>query len=222
MRIVHRLSEARSAEENRHYPRIDFAGDGFVYTLAERTSPPLPPALPVPGLALGRGYVADGHVVAGPMDFSGKNRAGLADLQRGLCMVVEPDVDCGGPGFALSAADRELLLTAMGQLPRESTNPLYDASEYPDDYVKFLLPGLRRAFPGARLRVYSKVGDAYGFMIENSWVVDEATGRSFFLAVTLYANSDGILNDDRYDYDTVARPFLADLGEAAARALWGG
>jgi hypothetical protein len=30
-------------------------------------------------------------------------------------------------------------------------------------------------------------------------VVDEATGRSFFLAATLYANSDGILNDDRYD-----------------------
>ena len=34
------------------------------------------------------------------------------------------------------------------------------------------------------------------------------------LAATLLSNSDGIFNDDRYDYSTVGFPFLAKLGRA--------
>lgn len=37
----------------------------------------------------------------------------------------------------------------------------------------------------------------------------------------LYTNADGVLNDDEYEYETVADPFLADLGEVVARAVWG-
>ena len=50
---------------------------------------------------------------------------------------------------------------------------------------------------------------------------DRETGRWFFLAATLYTNPDGVLNDDRYEYQEVALPFLADLAEAVARHLWG-
>ncbi|MEM9597193.1 MAG: serine hydrolase, partial [Acidobacteriota bacterium] len=38
--IVHRLSEARSPEEQLRLPRIDLAGDGFVHTLPRRVDPP--------------------------------------------------------------------------------------------------------------------------------------------------------------------------------------
>lgn len=224
-RIVHRLSEPRTVEENRRFPRIDFLGregDGkrVLYTLPERISQPLPPGREVAGLKVGRAHVGpEDRVVEEPLDFAEKNRISLADLQRGLCMVVRPDVDCGGPGFQLSEADRALLLEAMSQLPRESRNPLYDPAEYPDSYVKYLLPGLARVIPPERLRIFNKIGQAYGFTTDNAWVTDTATGRSFFLAATLYANDDGVLNDDQYDYATVALPFLADLGEAAARRL---
>lgn len=221
-RIVHRLDEARSEEENRRFPRIDLVGAGFVHTLPPRQSPPLPPAPPVPGLTAGHAHFAGGELVPEPFDFSGKNRFPLAELQRGLCMVLRPDVDCGGPGFALSPADREVLREAMRQLPRESPNPLYDPAEVPDAYVKFVLPGLRRVIPADRLEVYDKTGQAYGFTTENAWIVDRATGRGFFLAATLYTNADGVLNDDRYEYVEVAEPFLADFGEAVARRLWGG
>jgi hypothetical protein len=37
------------------------------------------------------------------------------------------------------------------------------------------------------------------------------------VTVTIYTNADGILNDDQYEYATVAEPFLADLGEWVAR-----
>ena len=219
-RIVHRLDEARSEEENRRFPRIDFRGEGFAWTLAERTAPPLPPPPPLPGLLAGHAHYAGGELVPAPFDFAGKNRFPLAELQRGLCMVVRPDVDCGGPGFELSDEDRAVLVAAMTELPRESANPRYDPAEVPDGYVKFALPGVRRVLPAERVAVLDKTGQAYGFTTENAWIVDRATGRGFFLAATLSTNDDGVLNDDLYEYDEVALPFLADLAEAAARHLW--
>jgi beta-lactamase family protein len=220
-RIVHRLSELRSAEENRHYPRIDLAGNGFLHTLPERSSEPLAPPPPMPGLEVGSAYLADDQRIEGPMDFSAKNRISLLELQRGLCKLARPDVDCGpGEPYALGGGDRALLLEAMSLLPRESTNPVYDAAEYPDGYVKFLLPGLRRALDGRGFTLYDKSGQAYGFTTENAYVVDDAGGKAFFLAATIYTNSDGVLNDDAYDYAGLALPFLADLAEAAVRWLW--
>ena len=220
VRIVHRLSEPHTAEENLRLPQIDFVGKGFEHSLPERTDEPLPPAPALPGLLVGTASLDnDGRRSEGPMDFAAKNRAPLAVLQRALCMVVQPDVDCGGPGFNLGEADRELLLRAMRRLPRESVNPRLDRAEHPDAYVKFLLPGLRRVIPAERLRLYDKSGQAYGFTLDNAWVVDAGTGKSFFLAVALYTNSDGVLNDDLYDYEAVALPALADAAEAVARGL---
>lgn len=220
-RIVHRLDEFRSPEDQLRLPRIDFVGDGFRHSLPPRTSRPELPPQPPGELLLGRAHWSDGRIVPGPKDFAEKNRFSLADLQRGLCMTLRADADCGGRGFGLTEAERGFLREAMGQLPRESKNPVYDPEEYPDNWVKFLLPGLRRVIPPERLRVYGKTGRAYGTSVENSFVVDEKTGRSFFLAATLYTNENGVVGDDEYEYETVADPFLADLGEVVARSLWG-
>jgi hypothetical protein len=217
VRIVHRLSEPRSAEENLRLPRIDLVGDGFVHTLPARSAAALPPPPPLRGLRIGRAYLAPEGRIERPMDFTGKNRAPLVALQRALCMVLLPEVDCGGRGFALTAADRALLRQAMGELPRESADPRLDPAEHPDEEVDFLLSGLRRVYPAERLRVYGKSGQAYGFTLDNAWVESGAAGERFFLAAALYANADGVLNDDVYEYETVALPFLADLAETVAR-----
>ena len=220
-RIVHRLSEFRTPEEHRQLPKIDFVGRNFKHTLPQRTTEPLPPAEPVDRIMVGEGYYSGDELVREPMDFSTKNYFPLVDLQRGLCKLVRPDVDCGGPAFALHEEDRKVMLEAMSQYPRQSENPKYDPEEYPDDYVKDLLPGLVRVIPKKRITIFNKTGQAYGFSTENSWVVNNKTGDGFFLAATLYTNADGILNDDEYEYEEVARPFIADLGEAVARKLWG-
>ncbi|MEM7583607.1 MAG: serine hydrolase [Acidobacteriota bacterium] len=219
-RIVHRLSEARTPAENRMTPRIGFRGQGFEHEIPARTVELDLPAMGVGGLSIGRGYLRAGKRVEEPFDFSQKNRMSLADLQRALARVVRPDVDSGGADFRLSDAHREQLIEAMGQYPRESANPRYRVTEYPDHWGKFLLPGLEKVLPKARLRIYNKIGQAYGFSVENAYVTDRATGRGFFLAAVIYTNRDGILNDDRYEYDEVAAPFFAALGEAVARSLW--
>lgn len=218
-RVVHRLAEPRSAEENRRSPRIDFRGAGFVHTVDERTSEPLDPAPEVIGLRIGDAYLAGDARVDGPMDFSTKNYFPLVELQRGLCRLVRPDADCGpGEPFALAEGDRELLLEAMRLYPRESADPVYDPAEYPDAWGKNLLPGLTRRIAQADLEIHNKTGRAYGFSVENAWVYDRVSGRGCFLAATIYTNADGVLNDDAYEYREVADPFFADLGEALA--IW--
>jgi hypothetical protein len=220
-RIVHRLDEFRSAEENRHYPRTDFLGDTFQHTIPERVSPPLePPPRSLPKLLVGNSYYSGDVKVDRPMDFSAKNRIDLVDLQRGLCKLVHPEADCGGgPAFALDEEDRAFLLEAMTFLPRQCPDPHFDPAEYPDDYVKNLLPGLLEVLPLERWRIVNKTGEAYGFSIENAYVEDRVSGRAVFIAATIYANADGTLNDDQYEYSTVAKPFFAELGRAVGGML---
>eukprot|EP01018_Ginkgo_biloba_P014895 Gb_40174 [translate_table: standard] len=84
----------------------------------------------------------------------------------------------------------------------------------------FFLPGLSRVCHKGSLRIYNKGGRAYGFSIDNAYVFDIESGRSFFLSAVIYTNANGILNDDIYEYEEVADRVMADLAEVVARALW--
>lgn len=42
------------------------------------------------------------------------------------------------------------------------------------------------------------------------WIINET---AFFLSAVIYCNSDGILNDDKYDYNTIGLPFMKNLGK---------
>jgi hypothetical protein len=62
------------------------------------------------------------------------------------------------------------------------------------------------------VRVFNKVGWAYGFLTDVSYVVDTINRVDYFLSATLYVNSDGVVNDSKYDEETVGFPFLRELG----------
>ena len=81
--------------------------------------------------------------------------------------------------------------------------------------------GLERVRARGKLEVYAKVGQAYGFLTTNAYVVEKASGKAFFLAATVYANPNEVINDDLYAYDDVAFPALADVAEAVAREALG-
>lgn len=50
--------------------------------------------------------------------------------------------------------------------------------------------------------------------------MDKETGQGFFLSAVIYTNANGILNDDKYEYENVADRLMADLAEMVARKLW--
>ncbi len=218
--INHRLSESREIPLPRATAGVTLRpAEGEPIVLPARASS-LVLSNRAPGTRIGSGYLRGDTVVPGPMDFTARNGISLVDLQDLLVKVVRPDIDLGSPPLVLSPAHRTELLRALTEYPRESTDPRYDAGEYPDGYAKFLLGGVRRVFPsrvpGERIESIGKIGRAYGFSVENACLVHPGTGRTVFVTAVLYTNADGVLNDDRYEYDTLADPFFAELGEWVA------
>ena len=223
--VNHRLSVGRSAEENRRTPQIDIGwpSGGKMVSLPERTSDLMIRNAEVPGLRVGVGYMAAGQkLIPEPMDFGTRNGISITDLQDLLVMLARPDIDVGKRPLSLAPEHRQFLLDAMQELPGDSVNPRYDRKEYPDEWGKFFLPGLLRSgvCEKSELRIMNKVGQAYGFTMDNAYIVNTRTGRSFFLTAIIYTNADGILNDDKYEYESVAFPFMAEVGEAVVRSMW--
>ena len=97
-------------------------------------------------------------------------------------------------------------------MPQESTFPLYAPPDYWDTYVKFLMYGAEKDKAEPIIRIFNKTGDAYGFMIDAAYIADYKNKIEFQLSAVIYCNSDGILNDDKYDYAGVGLPFMKNLG----------
>jgi hypothetical protein len=219
--INHRLSESRTIPDMRASAAVTLrVPKGEPIVLPARTSN-LTLTNKAKNMLVGDAFMKGDQLVRTPMDFSGRNGISLVDLQDLLVKLARPDIDLGTPALRLSASHRARLLQAMTKFPRESANPLYAVRDFPDEYSKFLLPGIRRVFPstvpGDRVESSGKIGRAYGFSVENACVRNPANGRTVFVTAVLYTNADGILNDDKYEYETVADPFFADLGELIAR-----
>ncbi len=219
-RIVHRLSESRSEDENRRVPRIDFVvSESEHVTIPERTSKLKIVDSRATGIRVGTAYVEGQQVIDKPMSFARKNAIDLVGLQDALVKLVDPDVMLRGEPYAITKPQREFLLNAAAEYPGDSRDPRYPRAEYPDDWGKFLLPGLERVAPKSAWRIVNKIGRAYGFSVENAWVVHRPSGRALFVTATIYTNDNGVLNDGKYEYENVADPFLAALGESVGREL---
>jgi hypothetical protein len=115
--------------------------------------------------------------------------------------------------FSLTQDDYRFLYQYLSQFPGETNYPKYDAGQYYDSYVKFFFQdSLHHQLP-AGVRVFNKVGWAYGFATDASYVADFTNKVEFMLSATIYVNRDGILNDNTYEYDSVAHPFFYQLGQ---------
>jgi hypothetical protein len=102
----------------------------------------------------------------------------------------------------------------MGEHPRESSSPRYDPAQFPDSCTKFLYFGGGPEPAPGHLRSIGKSGLAYGYASDNTYFVDVASGIEFLLAAVIHVNANGVFNDDHYEYDEIALPFLRDLGRA--------
>jgi hypothetical protein len=131
-----------------------------------------------------------------------------------LQAFVSPESVPAAQRWRIDGALRARLLRAMALRPRESASPRYPEVEYPDGYARWFFVGDGTARYPDGLSVSGKSGMAYGALSEVAYVVDRDSGAECMLAASLLANADGIFNDDHYEYDTVALPFMAALGRA--------
>ena len=160
---------------------------------------------------MGRAYLdSRDSLINEPIDFTQANNLPLEYLQQILQSVMFPESVEKQHRFNLSKDDYRFLYQYLSQYPSETNYPKYDSGEYYDSYVKFFFRG-NHQMP-SYIRVFNKVGWAYGFLIDVSYVADFKNKIEYMLTATVYVNSDGILNDDKYDYDDTGWPFMEELG----------
>jgi hypothetical protein len=153
------------------------------------------------------------EVVNAPFDFTRHNNISLVDMQKMLQSVIFPASVQKQNRFNMTEADRLFLLQYLSQYPSETNYPKYDSAHFYDSYVKFFFQDSTHAMP-KHIRVFNKVGWAYGFLTDVSYVLDTKNNIDYMLSATVYVNSDGVVNDSKYDEETVGFPFLNKIGTA--------
>jgi len=153
------------------------------------------------------------EVVNAPFDFTRHNNISLVDMQKMLQSVIFPASVPKQNRFNMAEADRLFLLQYLSQYPSETNYPKYDSAHFYDSYVKFFFQDSTHAMP-KHIRVFNKVGWAYGFLTDVSYVLDTKNNIDYMLSATVYVNSDGVVNDSKYDEETIGFPFLNKIGSA--------
>lgn len=224
VRVRHRLSEARTVEENLRTPRVDVRPASGVRTIPARVSTLRLEPNVGKGVLIGRAHVADGRMVDGPMDFALKNALPVSALHALTIMAFAPDVEMKdrAVGLGLHPDDAAMLRRVAAMDPGESENPVYDLRDYPRGFNKFFLSGLERVRPAGSWVVMNKVGQAYGFTLDSAVIVEKATGRRVALTAAVYTNSSEVLNTDAYEYAQDALPLMADVAEVCVRKVLAG
>ncbi|MEL7532784.1 MAG: serine hydrolase [Bacteroidota bacterium] len=211
-RIVHRLSIALNETQNATSNPIKFmVADSIVYQQDLAHNDKI--YWEDQPMALGKGEIRGQKLIEEPKDFARKNFFPLHEQQQMLRAIFFPE-QAGKYGFELRPEDYNFLYRAMGERPRESAYPQYDDSVYYDGYVKFFMYGDTQDTIPDHIRIFNKVGFAYGFLTDNAYIIDLENGIEFMLSATLWVNENQIFNDDQYEYEQIGFPFLAQLGWA--------
>lgn len=212
VRIVRRFV-SMTEEENRHTNAIKLVNgkDTLLRLLPHYSSTVFDYSKPV--------FVGKAHynrydsLIQAPMDFTRHNNLPLEDLRMMLQSVLFPASVPEVQRFHISEPDRKFLLQYMSELPSESSHPHYDSTEFFDSYCKFFLYKAGRKTPPKHIRIFNKPGWSYGYLTDAAYIVDFETGTECMISAVIYVNRDGILNDDKYEYQEIGYPFFREIGE---------
>jgi len=163
-------------------------------------------------LLQGKFQILNGEEVATPFNFKTKNKASLRDLDGVMKRIIYPDLFQEQDRINLSDQDYNFLRYWMSRFTFEDIGIEYQKdSQYFDSYNKFFIYGDSTNTIDRKIRIYNKVGVAYGALTDISYIRDYQKKIEFFLSATIYVNQNQIVNDNIYEYDDVGIPFLAEL-----------
>ena len=171
------------------------------------------------GVLKGIGYVELENIIYEPMNFEKKNRISMRNLEGIMKRIIFPEAFQKKERFNLTTEDYNFLKYWMSRTTLESNYPDYNSENYWDSYVKFFIYGDKKDVMNPEIRIYNKVGDAYGTITDVAYIKDKKNEIEFFLTATILVNENKIFNDDIYESDQIGIPFLAALGRAVLEEL---
>lgn len=213
-RIVARFVPC-TREENRRLAALRFESPAgrVLARLPSRDAGHQPP-VPLEDATLDADFRSDdGTLQRGPVDASFRNFLPIEAAHRLLMAVLFPAAMPRHARFALPREDLALLREALSLRPSDSVDPAYDPATHPDSHVRLFGWGAGRRPLPRHLTVYSKIGEAWGYLSECAYIVDRERAVEFVVSGVGYFNRDGVLNDDRYDYESLGHPFFERVGQ---------
>ena len=155
------------------------------------------------------------QIINKPFDFSKQNNLDLLDIHKTLAGLIFPKSN-SNIRFNITEDQRKYILQNLGRYPDEY-GLAYNSLEFFPTYKKYLLFGRDTKLNYMsdslnRFRSMNIVGVSFGCVIDCAYLVDFQTGKEFILTVGMYANQDDIINDAKYDYDSLAYPFMKEAG----------
>lgn len=210
VKIVHRFIPL-SIEDNRYTNPVTFYNnDKIIYHQPEQYNKKTY-SFKLNGTIKGIGYIdSKDSLINKPFDFSNKNYISLETLHNILKAIIFPESH--KRKFNLTNEDYKFIYKYMSMLPRESKKPGYDSTYY-DSYVKYFLFGDSKEKIPSKIRIFNKVGLAYGYLTDVAYIVDFENKVEFLLSAVIHVNKNKIYNDGVYEYNEIGLAFLAKLGK---------
>ena len=202
--IYHRLSTKES--DNLKTKEINFYRNGEINQIQKSINNKPLTKLNLKNLNKGVGFILDNELQNKSMDFSRKNYFSIEELNNILICLFFPEVS-KNKKFNLSNSQNLLIQKLMSSTPYDMG---FDKNIYPNNYNKFFIYGDKDGMINDN--IYNKVGNAYGYSIDNAYIYNKNSDRHFVLTACIYTNANNILNDNYYEYDEIGIPFLAEIG----------
>ncbi len=202
--IYHRLSTKES--DNLKTKEINFYRNGEINQIQKSINNKPLTKLNLKNLNKGIGFILDNELQNKSMDFSRKNYFSIEELNNILICLFFPEVS-KNKKFNLSNSQNLLIQKLMSSTPYDMG---FDKNIYPNNYNKFFIYGDKDGMINDN--IYNKVGNAYGYSIDNAYIYNKNSDRHFVLTACIYTNANNILNDNYYEYDEIGIPFLAEIG----------
>lgn len=159
-------------------------------------------------IKIGRAWMQGNRRIEGAKDFTTSNSAPLRALHEMMLALMRPKLVAANQRFQISERARQFLLTGMRLNPAESKYS--NATEAKLDRTFFRMLGVGDGQWPKDLLVENKVGWAYGYLSDMAHL--KQGGRECFVSCKMYLNRDGVLNDGRYEYESIGRPAMAEIG----------
>ena len=172
----------------------------------------------ISNLKKGEKRFINGEIKNESLDFSSKNRSSLTDMHNIMKNLIYPETSLSK--FNLNVEDYDFLRYWMSRFTYEDLGTKYIGdSKFFNSYNKFFIHGTDTILNNTDVRVYNKIGQAYGTSTDSAYIKNYKEDLEFFLTATIYTNKNKIINDNIYEYGDTAIPFLSNLSKALYKNL---
>ena len=172
----------------------------------------------ISNLKKGEKRFINGEIKNESLDFSSKNRTSVTDMHNIMKNLIYPEITISK--FNLNVEDYDFLRYWMSRFTYEDLGTKYIGDDrFFNTYNKFFIHGTDTILNNTDVRVYNKIGQAYGTSTDSAYIKNYKEDVEFFLTATIYTNKNKIINDNIYEYEDIAIPFLSKLSKALYQEL---